>query len=55
MPFAMRKLPTGHYEVVNTESGKVKAKHTTKAKAQAQLRLLNAIAYGGFTPSGQKA
>ena len=50
----MRKLPTGHYEVVNTESGKVHAKHSTKANAQKQLRLLNAVVYGDFEPTGKK-
>ena len=54
MPYAIRALPTGQYEVVNRESRQVKAKHTTKAKAEAQVRLLNAIEHG-FTPTQKKA
>jgi len=54
MPYAIRALPTGHYEVINRESRQVKAKHTTKAKAEAQVRLLNAIDHG-FIPSQQKS
>ena len=52
MPYSIRHLPTGGYEVVNTESKKVHSKSTTKEKAQAQVRLLNAIHYG-FTPTGK--
>lgn len=53
MPFAMRHLPQGGYEVVNTESGKKHAKHTTKENAKKQVQLLNAIIYGGFKPTGK--
>lgn len=34
------------YEVKNKETGRVSAKHTTKAKGEAQIRLLNAIEHG---------
>jgi len=29
-----------HYKVINSRTGRVYAKHTTKLKAQAQVRLL---------------
>ena len=32
----------GTYRVVNTATGKVHSKHTTRAKAEAQVRLLHA-------------
>jgi hypothetical protein len=43
MPGSMRKVKDG-YRV--TWGGKVKAKHTTKAKAERQLRLLRGIEHG---------
>ena len=48
MPYSIR--PTdgkGHYKVVNTETGKVHAKNTTKAKAEAQVRALQMVEHGG--------
>jgi len=33
----------GGFRVVNTTTGKVHAEHTSRAKAQAQVRLLNAV------------
>ena len=39
MPYAIRKKGNA-YQVVNTQTGKVHAKHTSKKKAQAQMRLL---------------
>jgi hypothetical protein len=44
MPYAERKVKGG-FSVVNTKTGKVSAKHTTKAKADAQKRLLAYIHY----------
>lgn len=44
MPAKVRKLPSGKYEV-RTPHG-VHAKGTTKAKAEAQKRLLNALDHG---------
>lgn len=46
MPYAISHLADGHYRVMNTESRKVHSKHTTKEKAEAQMRLLNAIDHG---------
>jgi len=39
MPFKILKQGV-HYKVINSLTGKVHAKHTTKAKAMAQMRLL---------------
>lgn len=47
MPYAMRKLPKkSEYKVYNTETKKVFSRHTTKEKAEAQMRLLRAVEYG---------
>lgn len=50
MPVKVRRIREG-YEV--STPGGVKAKHTTKKKALAQERLLNAIEHG-WKPSGRK-
>lgn len=39
MPYVVKKNGRA-YEVVNSETGEVHAKHTTKKKADAQVRLL---------------
>lgn len=39
------------YQVVNKETGEVKAEATSKSKAERQLRLLRGIEHG-WTPSG---
>jgi hypothetical protein len=39
MPYTIRKLKTC-YEVVNTKTGRILARCTTKEKAEAQLRIL---------------
>ena len=45
MPYAI--LPVkGGFKVVNTQSGKVHAEHTTKDKADAQVRLLRGVEHG---------
>lgn len=42
MPYEVK--PNGDkFEVVNSDTGEVKAEHTTKEKAEAQVRLLHAI------------
>ena len=40
MPFAIHKNTDGSFRVVNSKTGKVHAKHSTKAHAEAQVRLL---------------
>jgi len=51
MPVKIRKTKGNKYKVT-TPSG-TKAKATTKARAEAQRRLLNAIEHG-FRPTGRK-
>ena len=46
MPYAIRADSDKCYSVVNTETRKVHARCTTKAKAQAQMRLLLGIEHG---------
>lgn len=50
MPYSIRKTGSG-YQVVNRETGKVHAKHTSLRKARRQVRLLNAVEHG-WRPSG---
>lgn len=52
MPVKIKKLKSGKY-TVSTPNG-VKSKGTTKAKAERQARLLNALDHG-FTPTHRKA
>lgn len=42
MPYEVRKNGDS-YEVINKDTGDVKAKHTTKEDAEKQVRLLEAI------------
>ena len=43
MPYEIKKLGRGDYEVINTENGKIHAKHTSLTKAKAQIRLLHMV------------
>jgi len=52
MPVKMRKLPSGKVQV--RTPGGIKAKSTTKAKAQAQANLLRGIEHG-WHPTGKPA
>jgi hypothetical protein len=47
MPYAIRPRGDGAYEVVNTATGKVHAAHTSKTKAERQVRLLHMVEHGG--------
>lgn len=50
MPYELEKFPTG-YKVKNTQTGAYKSKRPiAKEKAEAQLRLLNAIDSGAIPP-----
>jgi hypothetical protein len=51
MPEKIRKLPGGGYRV--STPGGVKAKHTTRAKAEAQARLLRGVEHG-WRPSKRR-
>jgi hypothetical protein len=47
MPYEVRKAENGDgYEVVNKDTGDVKAKHASKEDADEQVRLLEAIEHG---------
>ena len=51
MPEKVKKLKSGKYRV--STPGGVKAKGTTKEKAESQARLLRAVEHG-WKPSGKK-
>lgn len=51
MPYEVRKLEDGGCEVVNKDTGDVKAKHDDCENAHRQVRLLEAIEHDpGFKP-----
>ena len=52
MPVSITKTKKGRYRVA-TPSG-TKAKSTTKAKAEAQARLLRGVEHGDWHPTGKK-
>lgn len=54
MPYAIIRNADGSYAVKNKETGMYKARHTTKASAEAQVRLLHAIDAGTLKPRGDK-
>lgn len=50
MPYAIRENDDGTYRVVNSETGEVHAKSTSKRNAKRQVRLLHGVDHG-FKPS----
>ena len=50
MPYAVRSAGGGKFKVINTETGAVHSKATTKANADAQFRLLEGIEHGSLKP-----
>ena len=54
MPYKTRKVGKGKVRVVNKATGRVHAKATTPAKAQAQMNLLRGVEHG-WEPSGAPA
>ena len=46
MPYAIRSAGGGKVKVVNTETGNVHSKATTRANAEAQVRLLHGVEHG---------
>lgn len=53
MPYEVRKAAEGDgFEVVNTETGDVKARHATEAEAERQKRLLEELEEGMNKPEG---
>lgn len=53
MPYSIREANKG-YNVVNTETGKVKGHHDSRASAQRQINLLRGVEHG-WEPTGKKA
>jgi hypothetical protein len=51
MPYQIEKLYNGRFRVKNTKTGEVKAKNTTKIKAQKQVKLLNYLEGKGILKS----
>lgn len=53
MPYEVRKVEgEDKWEVVNKGSGDVKAKHTSKEKAEEQVKLLHGIEHGWRPTNG---
>lgn len=46
MPYEIRPAGEGKFEVVNKDTGAVKAKHTSRESAEKQVRLLHGIEHG---------
>jgi hypothetical protein len=46
MPYAIRKISSGKYEVINSMTGDVKAAGTSKRNAKRQVRLLHGVDHG---------
>lgn len=55
MPYRIESNGDGTVKVVNTATGEVHAAKTTRAKAEAQIRLLNAKEHGAGLPPRKKA
>jgi hypothetical protein len=55
MPYVLRKLPNQDcFRVYNQRTKKVYAKCSSLLNAKRQIRLLKAIEYGNFTPTGSR-
>ena len=52
MPYSVRKKGV-RYQVVNSQTGKVRSLHSTRANAERQRRLLEGIRHG-WKPTGRK-
>ena len=53
MPYKLRKMPKQScYRVYNKRTKKVFSKCSSLENAKKQMRLLNAIEYGNFKPTG---
>lgn len=53
MPYELKKVGK-LWSVINTQTGEVHSKGTTKAKAEAQIRLLEQIKHGGMIGPGEQ-
>jgi hypothetical protein len=43
MPYEMKQISPRRYSVINSKTGEIHSKSTTKAKAEAQIRLLDQL------------
>lgn len=50
MPYEIKSAGHNQYSVINSKTGRIHSYHTTYEKAQAQVRLLNAVRHG-FIPT----
>lgn len=46
MPYSMKKNSDGTFNVINSDTGDVKASHTSKRNAKRQIRLLHGVDHG---------
>ena len=49
MPFSIRKIKNGKYQVYNLDTSKVYSKGTSKKRAKSQIRLLHSVSKDKFT------
>lgn len=54
MPYAIHSLGGGQYKVVNKATGNVHSKSTSKANAEAQVRLLHGVEHSDLKPRTTK-
>ena len=43
MPYIIKPLPNHKFRVINSKTGEIKAKSTTKSKAEGQVKFLEMI------------
>jgi len=53
MPYELEQISPRRYSVMNTNTGQLHSKHTSKKKAEAQIRLLNGIEHGMKVKGGK--
>lgn len=51
MPYTIKKKDNGKFQVKNSKTGEVKAKNTTKVKAEKQVKLLSYLEAKGILKS----
>ena len=55
MPYSIIRIGKNRYKVINTETGEVHAEGTSKAKAKAQIRVMQAAEHNpDWHPTGKK-
>ena len=46
MPYEIKRQADGTYAVINKDTGRVRARHTSHRKAMLQVRLLHGVEHG---------